>query len=248
MSWPDHFSARASDYARHRPDYPPELFEYLAQLCRVRRTAWDCATGNGQAAKQLGRHFGTVVASDASVQQLRHAVDATPHRVACRAEQVALRDASADLIVVAQALHWFAVPEFFAEVRRIARPGAIFAAWTYPLLELDAPVGDLVRDFSSRVVGPYWPPQRAHVDNGYRDIALPFEEVVAPSFGIRREWSLSDLIGYLGTWSSVRRYRERSGVDPLAALAPRLRTVWGNEQRLHSVRWSLPLRVARVDA
>src|SRR5438309_10549779 len=70
MKFKDHFSAHAAEYAKFRPHYPDELFEHLASISPRHELAWDCATGNGQAAVGLARHFEKVIATDASAQQI----------------------------------------------------------------------------------------------------------------------------------------------------------------------------------
>jgi riboflavin synthase len=81
----DHFSTASDRYAAHRPDYPPELFDWLASLCPQHDLAWDCATGNGQAALGLTTHFRRIVASDASAAQIRHAQSPPADRLPRRA-------------------------------------------------------------------------------------------------------------------------------------------------------------------
>ncbi|HEY6066574.1 MAG TPA: class I SAM-dependent methyltransferase, partial [Thermoanaerobaculia bacterium] len=178
-SFPDHFSGVAGAYAEHRPRYPDRLFEWVAGLAPRRELAWDCATGNGQAALGLADHFERVIATDASPAQIAAAV---PHpRVEYRvapAESSGLAAESADVVTVGQALHWFDRPAFYAEVRRVLRPGGVLAAWTYGHCLLGDPSADAaMRRFYSETVGPCWPPERALVDEGYRSIELPFEEI-----------------------------------------------------------------------
>jgi hypothetical protein len=61
MGFKDHFSRQSAAYRQFRPGYPPELFAYLASIAPGRALAWDCATGNGQAAIGLAPHFTLVV-------------------------------------------------------------------------------------------------------------------------------------------------------------------------------------------
>src|SRR6266498_1141048 len=76
MTFKDHFSKQAADYANFRPRYPRELFEYLGSVAPSRALAWDCATGNGQAAVELAEVFDRVIATDASEKQI---ANAEPH-------------------------------------------------------------------------------------------------------------------------------------------------------------------------
>jgi ubiquinone/menaquinone biosynthesis C-methylase UbiE len=246
MSFKDHFSGHAGDYRRFRPDYPPELFVWLAQQAPAPQQAWDCATGSGQAACALAQHFAHVIATDASAQQIEnaHACDKVSYAVAS-AEASGLEPDSIDLVTVAQALHWFDLPRFYAEATRVLRPGGLVAAWTYNLFRLDPEVDALVDRLYAETLGGYWPFERRLVEQGYRDLPFPFVPLASPVFHMTTQWSLEHLLGYLGTWSAVRRYREMRRADPVAAIASQLAAAWGDEPQ-REVRWPLALRVGRV--
>ncbi|HEX8098060.1 MAG TPA: methyltransferase domain-containing protein, partial [Pyrinomonadaceae bacterium] len=114
MSFKDHFSSHSTDYAKFRPRYPSEIFEYLASVAPSRERAWDCATGNGQAALGSAQLFKEVIATDASQAQLDSA--AHHERVTYRrapAEKTDIESASVDLVTVAQALHWLDLEAFY---------------------------------------------------------------------------------------------------------------------------------------
>lgn len=245
MTFQDHFSARAAQYAKYRPGYPPELFEWLAGLAPARHLAWDVGTGSGQAAHELAQHFDRVIASDAAAAQLHNA---TPHeRIVYRvmpAERAELDDASVDLVTIAQALHWFDFDRFYGEVRRVLRPGGVIAAWTYGISRVAPEVDELVHRYYGDIVGPYWPPERAHVEQQYRSIPFPFEEIATPPFSMRMTWRVEDMLGYLGTWSASKRYAEARGEDPLARMSDLLARAWG-EGRERTVEWPLYLRAGR---
>lgn len=244
MAFKDHFSGHAGSYARYRPDYPRELFEYLATLTPRREVALDCATGSGQAAVGLAKHFDCVVATDGSVAQLRKA---QPHAhvayLANLAEQPALRDGSVDLATAAQAAHWFDHARFHPEMRRVLRPDGVLALWTYGLAFVAAPIDEVVRHFYDEVVGPYWPPERRHVENAYRDLPFPWRELTPPPFQLRLDWDLDDFVGYVGTWSAVQRYTKVSGADPLPVLRAEIAPLWGPGNR--PVVWPLHLKIGR---
>lgn len=241
----DHFSAQAADYQRYRPDYPPALYEWLAGEAPSRGLALDLATGNGQAALGLAGHFDAVIATDASAAQIR---EARPHpRVTYRcepAEATSLAGRSVDVVTVAQSAHWFDWPAFCGEARRILKPGGLVAIWCYELFNVEPAIERLIADFSRDVVGPYWPRERRHVEEHYRDLPLPFPAVPSPTFQMQADWDLPTVLGYLGTWSAVRRCRERTGRDPLALVEPLLAAAWGAGAR--TVRWPLVLRAARA--
>jgi SAM-dependent methyltransferase len=243
----DHFSDRSDAYARYRPSYPEALFAYLASLPRAHDRAWDCATGNGQAAAGVARFFAEVVATDLSAAQL---AEAEPHPnvryVVATAEASGLPDASVDLVTVAQAIHWFDFGRFYAEVRRVGRPGAILAAWGYGLHTIEPPIDEVLRSFYTKVVGPYWPPERRYLDERYETLPFPFREIPSPPFTLEVRWDLAHLQGYLRTWSATKRYEKARGQDPVAALAPELESAWGDPAAQKLVRWPLYLRVGAI--
>ncbi len=244
----DHFTAQSEAYVAFRPSYPERLFDHLAGLCPQVDRVWDCACGNGQASVGLAARFEQVVATDASASQIANGAprDNIEYRVAL-AEQSGLADASVSMVCVAQALHWFDFDPFWREVRRVMRPGGLLAVWTYGLFNITPSVDQIVREFYSRIVGPYWPPERALVEQGYGEIEMPFAELAVPHFEMSASWSFSHLAGYLNSWSAVRRYREAERQDPLARIEETLREAWGDERSKKTVSWPLHIRLARVD-
>jgi SAM-dependent methyltransferase len=247
----DYFSTQADAYRTFRPGYPEVLFGTLCREIPTGATAWDCATGNGQAAVMLAEHVGRVVASDQSARQLAHA---TPHdRVAyvrAYAEAMPLADRSVDLVTVAQALHWFDFDRFYDEVRRVLKPGGLIAAWTYSFLsvtpQLGAGVDRVVRWFYHDIVGPYWPPERRWVDEQYRTIPFPFDPVDLPCCAIDVEWDMAAVVGYIRSWSATERCAAATGSDPVRLLVDRLEKVWGEPEQTRRLRWSLGLRCGRA--
>ena len=246
MTFKDHFSSESPNYARFRPRYGRELFAFLADLVSEHQLAWDCATGNGQAAVPLSEFFGRVIATDASEEQIR---SATPNpRVEYRiapAEKNDLEETSCDLITVAQALHWFDLPAFYNEAKRVLKPDGVLAVWSYNLLRIDPSIDAIVDRFYTETVGPFWPPERKIVENGYRDLPFPFEEINVPEFSMTAQWSVDALFGYLRTWSASKRYQEELRQDPVTLVESELRGAWpDDEDRLH-VRWPLVIRLGR---
>ena len=241
----DHFSGVAEAYATFRPQYPAELFAALADATLRRRTAWDCATGNGQAAMGLEPHFERVIGTDGSAALLTAALPHPRLRYVCAlAEAAPLAAGSVDLVAAAQALHWFDSARFFAEARRVLAPGGVVAVWCYGLAEIDPVIDAEVHRFYTDTVGPYWPPERELVETGYRTVAFPFAELALPPFAIVQQLTLTAFVGYVRTWSATQRYLTARRRDPVPDLIRGLAPVWGSATR--PVRWPLSLRAGRA--
>ena len=248
MKFRDHFSGVATGYAAFRPQYPTALFDWLATISQRHDVVWDCACGSGQASRTLAPHFDRIIATDASHVQVAAAtaIEKT-HFVVARSEQAPLAEDSVDLVTVAQALHWFVGEAFFQEVRRVVRPGGVFAAWTYGMPHVGSQtIEKAVHDFIDGPLGSYWPPEIRLVLDGYASIDLPFEELEAPDFELRVEWKLARFLGFVRTWSAVGRFYEEHGEDPVPRLAAEVEDLWGNEEDCQPISWRLALRAARV--
>lgn len=247
MAFQDHFSRQASDYTQYRPRYPLALFEFLAAIPAERKTAWDCGTGNGQAAVDLAEFFERVIATDPSASQIAHA---EPHpRVeyaVAAAENCPLGSGTVDLVTVAQALHWFDRDRFYQQVRRVGRQGSVLAAWSYGLASISPEVDAIVWHLYEEVLGTYWPPERQLIEAGYATIEFPFEPIAAPQFSMFAEWTLAELLGYLRTWSSVQRYMQSEQVDPLGLIAGDLAAAWGSADVRREVHWPIYLRAGWI--
>ncbi|MGH7856890.1 MAG: gluconokinase, GntK/IdnK-type [Candidatus Binatia bacterium] len=246
MSFADHFSKDPAGYAEFRPRYPASLFDFLASQSPGRRTAWDCATGNGQAALELASRFERVIATDASAAQIGSAFrhPRIEYRVA-PAEASGLEAGSIELLTVAQALHWFDRDAFWKEAKRVLVPEGVIAFWFYGLARIAPALDAAIGRFYSDTVGPYWPPERRLLERGSRAIELPFASISAPRFAIESSLTLDGLAGYLRTWSATRRYVEHHGTDPVAGLVAELRPLWGPPEAPRRARWPIDLRLGR---
>lgn len=244
----DLFSVQAADYAKYRPLYPPELYSYLKSQTPRHDAAWDCGTGNGQAAVELAKFMGQVYATDISDKQLANAeLHERVHYSKGSAEASGLATHSVDLVTVAQAFHWFRHPEFYTEVRRVMRPeGGTLAVWTYAFNDINDAIDSVTRHFYTEVVGPYWEKERELVETGYRGIPVPFEEIKPPAFFLKATWDLDHLVGYFSTWSSTQTYIKKTGHNPLPALRTALEKEWGNPNQPKEIRWRLALRLFKV--
>lgn len=241
------FDAGASDYARFRPEYPPELAAALACLTPRLRLAVDVGCGNGQLTRLLSAHYEAVVGLDPSADQLSHAGhDERITYLRAPAEQLPLDTHSADLITAAQAAHWFDLPAFYQEVRRVAVPGGVLALISYGVLELEPSLNDRFQTFYWNEIGPYWPPERKLVDEGYAGIDFPFKPLPAPKMHIEREWQLSEFLGYLQTWSAVRHAKMAGQGDVLVRFADALAAAWGDGAQRRPIRWPLNMRIGRL--
>jgi SAM-dependent methyltransferase len=246
LNFEDHFSGHSNQYAQHRPHYPDEIYAYLASIAPGRALAWDCGTGNGQAAIGLAEYFDNVHATDASAEQISHAY---PHeRVSYHAEpaeHVSLNDSSVDLVTVAVAIHWFHFDEFYREVRRVLKPNGILAAWTYSLTEISPQVDPLVQEYYSEILAGYWPERIHYLEEEYKTIPFPFEEIVPPSFLMQIDWNLIQFAGFLDSWSATQRYKDQKGHHPLDLIWQKLLAAWGDENEQRLVRWPLYFRIGR---
>ena len=247
MNFKDHFSRHASDYARYRPEYPVALYEFLAQSVKRHELAWDCGTGNGQAALGLAQYFDRVIATDPSAEQIRNAA---PHEkinyVVAPAEQTEIPSRSVDLITVAQAVHWFDMERFYQEARRVLKPDGTLVLWCYGLSRINPAIDQVVQHYYTNIVGPYWPPERRFIDEKYQTIPFPFVEFPAPEFYMKAEWDLNEFMGYLHTWSATQRFQQKNEQNPLDIVHRLLVKTWGEPQTRQTVRWPVYLRMGQM--
>lgn len=248
MSFQDHFSTVAAEYAGARPDYPPALFAWIASVVPARDLAWEAGCGSGQASRDLAAQFARVHATDPSAAQIAQAQAPDNVRFAVEpGERCSLPDACADAVCVAQALHWFDRAAFFAECARVLRPGGVLVAWGYQDIEPDPAIAPAVDAFRATIAQD-WPPERALVDAAYAGFAWPFAPLAAPAFEMRADWTLPRLLGYFASFSATARHRARTGRDPVAMHAEALRAAWGDPERPRTLRWPLFVHARRKEA
>jgi SAM-dependent methyltransferase len=246
FNFEDHFSNHSEQYAQHRPQYPDEIYAYLASIAPGHSLAWDCGTGNGQAALGLAKYFDKVHATDASAEQIARAYphDRLDYHVE-PAEQVSLNASSADLVTVAVAIHWFNFDEFYQEVKRVLKPGGILAAWTYNLTEISAEIDPLIHQYYGEILNGYWPERIHYLEEGYKTIPFPFEEVIPSPFVMEINWSLNQFAGFLNSWSATQRYKAQKGQHPLEIIWAKLSAAWGDGNEPRLIRWPLHFRIGR---
>ncbi|MCD6047142.1 MAG: putative methyltransferase [Gammaproteobacteria bacterium] len=250
MAFKDYFSDVAQEYKNYRPDYPPELFVYLASLCAEHQLVWDCATGTGQAAKALANYFDHVFATDASEAQIKQAVPDAKITYVCEpAETTSLKDHSVDLITVAQALHWFDLPKFYAEVKRVLKPQGILAAWCYQTIATNhKAIHDLVDQLYWDITRQYWSKERDYIDQAYQNIAFPFEKLKTPAFQIQKSWNCDQLLGYIGTWSGLRNYMHAGEAQhqKTEEVFIAIENAWPKDRVEIDFHWPIKLLAARI--
>ena len=242
----DYFSKQAGHYQNYRPGYPVDMFTWLASLTGSHELAWDCGTGNGQAAVGLTAYYKKIYATDPSEQQLTHAV--THKQITYRvekAEETALAAASVDIITVSQALHWFDFDRFYAEVNRVLKPDGVLAVWTYGMPAISDAVDAVIRYFHDTILHGYWKPGNQLVAEKYHTIPFPFQEIETPPFTIHKKLALKDLIGLLHSWSAVQRYQNKNGKNPIDEIEADLEKAWKRGDRLQASEWEIHMRVGR---
>lgn len=223
----DNFSTQASTYAKFRPTYPKEVFDYLSSVVKNKNTVWDCATGNGQMARELAKNFGQVYATDISQKQLDHAFQAENiHYSLSKAEETSFADNTFDLITVAQAIHWFDFDRFYSEVNRVAKKEAILFIIGYSMPRFEGKIDEILQDFYWNVTGPYWDAERKHLDNKLESIPFPFKEVECPTFKNEYRWTLEMAEGYFNSWSSIQHYIKKNRENPVNQVISELKDIW----------------------
>lgn len=231
MAEKDYFSGHSRLYAAFRPIYPEELYQFIFKHVTSRDAAWDCATGNGQVAQYLSAHFNRVEATDISRQQLDHAHQAGNIFYSVQpAEKTDFPNQAFDLITVGQAIHWFDLEKFFTEVKRVAKPDSVLAVWGYSICSVNPEVDKHFHHFYHHVVGPYWDSARKMVEEEYRNLEFPFQQIETHKFSLAVEWTLEQFAGYLTTWSATQKYIRANHHNPVPKVIDQLKAHWGSKK------------------
>ncbi len=247
MAFQDHFSKAADQYAQYRPHYPDELYDKILNNVRGRELAWDVATGNGQAAAELAKHFRQVIATDPSSDQIANAMDGSHiHYKVEKAEESTLDSGIADLITVAVGAHWLDLKQFEQEVQRVGTSGSVLAIWAYYLPEVEGIPSSIITAFYQDTLKGYWPQARSHIDNFYKDINFSFPLISEEEMPMRAEWTLDQLCGFFSSWSAVNRKIEATGSDPVQQVRQELTTYWDNPSTPKPITWPLFLKMWQV--
>jgi SAM-dependent methyltransferase len=243
----NYFSKQSDQYAEHRPRYPKGIFQYLVGLCGEREHAWDCGCGNGQASLQLSKYFSNVIATDVSESQIENALSMPNVTFRCEpSESTSITGGSVNLVVVAQALHWFDFEQFFEEVHRVCKPNGLFSAVTYNLCRVNDAVDQVIDDLYWDTLQGYWPDRRKYVDSAYSDIDFPFEMLPVKVFDMRLDWPVQQFIAYLKTWSGVKAYEEKNRVNPIDEIEHQIIDAWSADNVI-SVNWPVTVVAGRMN-
>ncbi len=228
----DNFSRQSELYVKYRPTYPQQLFDFILNHITEKKAAWDCGTGNGQTAKELAGYFTKVFATDISENQIRKGHQAENIFYSIQpAEQTNFEDNTFDLVTVSQALHWFAINEFYTEVKRVTKSGGWIAVWAYTLPYVSPEIDELVHvKLYKEILGSYWDYERKLVDDKYITLPFPFKEISCPVFEIEFEWTLDELIGYINSWSALQKFVAANSFNPANALKEEIRLNWKGEK------------------
>jgi ubiquinone/menaquinone biosynthesis C-methylase UbiE len=241
------FSTEAVQYAHLRPTYPESLFTFLSTTVASREVAWDCATGNGQAATHLAKYFDKVIATDESAEMIAQAPrDPRIEYGVAEAEDSGIENHSVDLVTVATAIHWFNLSRFYAEVRRVVKPGGGIAAWTYYTPVFGNDIDAIIKHLAHDILADYWDSRVHYVVDEFHDLPFPFEPIEAPPFRTDMRWNMEDLLGYFETWSSSVKYREATGSHPTDLIKADLAQVWGDPEQKQELHFPLYMRLGRV--
>lgn len=244
----DNFSKQAKVYSQFRPGYSDEIVEFLVSFVKNKDNALDVATGNGQVAAKLAKHFKTVYATDISQKQLDNAIQENNiiYSVS-KAEETDFKDGQFDLIVVAQAIHWFDFDAFYKEVKRTLKPEGIFAVMGYGQFSTNPDSDKYIVDLHRNILGPYWDPERKLVDEDYKTIPFPFDEIAVEDgkFVEKHTWDFEHLLGYIESWSAVQHYRKKNNNEnPVDLIREKLKESWEKSDK--QVTFPLLLRIGRI--
>jgi ubiquinone/menaquinone biosynthesis C-methylase UbiE len=243
----DLFSTLASIYSKYRPTYPKELYEYIISFVNERNIAWDCATGNGQAASVLADYFTEVFATDISESQLRNSIQKknVTYEVS-PAEKTAYHDNTFDLITVATAYHWLKWDQFYNEATRVGKKNCVVAIWTYyTLTTADEELNTLYEHFYQNITRGYWEDERRYVDEKYETVRFDFAPLPTKQFFSTMQWTRDDFKGYLESWSAVQKYIKTHNTSPLVLIEKELDIIWPSDQ-IKEIIFPISLRLGRI--
>ena len=243
----DLFSKQSDLYARYRPTYPKALYEYILSFVKDKNIAWDCATGNGQAAAVLADHFKKVIATDISAAQIEKAtLKENLEYLVCPAESTPFEENTFDIVTVAQAYHWLKWNKFREEVLRVCKPGAVIAVWMYYNNTTgDKKVDDAIHDFYENVTKKYWDYERKYVEEKYFAVEFDYELLPVKDFKTTLEWKREDMLGYISSWSAIQKYIKVNGHSPIPIIEEEIKKLWP-EGEIKKVSFPIYLKLGNI--
>jgi ubiquinone/menaquinone biosynthesis C-methylase UbiE len=242
------FLHNAQEYTAHRPQYPLNLFAYLANLVPHKKVLLDCGTGSGQAARDLTKYFEYVIATDLSYDLLKIAPkESNLIYIKVEAEYLPIRSQTVDMITIGQALHWFSLNKFYGEVNRILKPNGIIAAWCYNQCVINPKINALISKIYRLVTSTEnLTIQRQYVYNHYQTIPFPFKRISTPKFELCVEWNLKELYGYIATWPGLLEYEKNTNTNVLSQLELAFISAWGDINTKKTITWPIYLLVGEL--
>ncbi|XP_075491460.1 uncharacterized protein LOC142529727 [Primulina tabacum] len=256
------FINQAKHYVQGRPTYPRELFSFIASTTPCHHLAWDVGTGSGQAAVSLANIYKKVIATDTSPKQLELAPNLPNITYRCTSPDMSISElesqvgsqCSADLVTIAQAMHWFDLPAFYKQVKWILKnPNGVIAAWCYTTPEVNPSVDLLFQRFYCIDAEPYWEPPRKLVDLKYETIEFPFEAVDGLEnngpyrFNSEKLMDFEAFLTYLRSWSAYQIAKEK-GVELLRdEVVEDFKRAWSEDGKMEKVvTFPIYLRIGKV--
>lgn len=242
----DLFSVHTEEYSRYRPKYPIEIYEFLNSVVLKHERAWDCATGNGQAAMGLVPYFDEVLASDISEEQLEKA-EQNPKIIyfKAQAENCELESTSIDLIVAATAIHLLDLSTFSKEANRILRPGGTIAAWNYTRSFITPEIDRIVESLFMGTLEGYWDKDILAFFREEKNIELPFKSIAVPDIIMQHNWTFNEFVNYIFTWSASQAYLKKNNTNPAELIYDELLKAWGGNNIVRSIRWKFYFKAWR---
>ena len=121
------FGLLSNDYAKFRRGYPDEVFEIIKNKIKNNKTALDVGCGTGIATKEIAKFCESVIGTDKEEGMLEQARIYAPNCkfILAPAEKLPFEDSSFDLLVVAQAFHWFDQQKALSEFKRVIKPDGL---------------------------------------------------------------------------------------------------------------------------
>ncbi|XP_065061553.1 putative methyltransferase DDB_G0268948 isoform X2 [Rhopilema esculentum] len=222
-------SDHANVYKKFRPLHPQSMAEFIVSFCKRQVSldrhellplAVDVGCGSGQSSQMFAPYFQNVIGLDVSSAQIKEANTANGNNnvefLVGSAESLPVENQTVSLLLCAQSFHWLDQEKFYKEVDRVLMPGGCLAVFAHHFNEFEQPsLNRIAREFAFETLKDYWDERRRTVDNGYRDIVLPYEDNERDDFQSITKTSLLDYLGYLSSLSSYRKFMKEHPDEPI---------------------------------